>query len=153
MRFLFSTLLLAFAVSTAPAQCVAYGNPCTSSGMLAVCSSSPTVGSAWTIGERSGAACGYGTATPGTMFTLIGSCFQPGLPMDPPTTCAACGGCSLHVLPIMGVFTWSWPPRTTIINIPNDPRLVGGTLCMQDVCVDASASCICISPALQVTFL
>jgi hypothetical protein len=152
MRVVLVLVALLAACLTQPltAQCTAYGQPCTSSGMLAICSNSPVVGGTWTLGERSGTACGFSSTTPGTMFTLLGDCFQPGIPVDPPVSCANCGGCFLHVLPIWAAYAWTWPPRTTTLTIPSDPNLVGATFCMQDVCFNAGSSCVCMSAALQV---
>lgn len=132
------------------AQCTAYGQPCTSSGMLALCANAPVVGGTWTFGERSGTACGFTSTSPGTMYTLIGGCFQPGIPIDPPLACANCGGCFLHVLPAWAEFGWPWPPRTVSLQIPSDPNLLGATFCMQDVCVNAGSACVCMSAAMQV---
>ena len=152
MRSLLVTLVFMSALFARPAssQCSAYGQVCSSSGMVLTCVNSPIIGTNWTIGERSGTACGLSSAAPGTMFTMIGLCFAPGLPIDPPLACGNCGGCLLHVLPSLAELQWTWPPRTTALFIPSDPNLLGATLCIQDVCVNATSACVCMSGALQV---
>jgi hypothetical protein len=149
-----SVLVLAFALASpaAIAQCAAYGTACPS-GMLGICSSQPVVGTPWVLGQRDGSACGLSSTAPGPMFTLFGSCFAPGLPISSPPACTQCSGCSLHAFPVWATLQWTWPPRTTTIQIPSDPNLIGATLCIQDVCFNASAACICMAGALQVTFL
>ena len=150
---LFSLASIQLTSATAVAQCAPYGTSCTSSGMLFSCVTNPVVGTNWTLGERSGTACGFSTGSPGTMFTLIGLCFAPGIPIDPPLACSSCGGCALHVLPALADLQWTWPPRTVVLTIPSDPNLVGTNLCLQDVCVNSASACVCLSGAVQVTFM
>jgi hypothetical protein len=152
MRSILALVLLASAV-LAPAprsQCSPFGPPCASSGMQLVCSTRPLVGTTWRIGERDASACGHSSATPGTLFTVYGFCFGGGVPIDPPLSCPQCAGCFLNVLPSLGAVVWTWPPRTQDIPIPANTRLIGATFCMQDVCVEPSRGCACMSQAIQV---
>ena len=72
-------------------------------------------------------------------------------PINPPIACPNCTGCSLDVFPVLGSVTWTWPPRTTTINIPSNPGFIGVQFCAQDICTDTRRACVCLSNAIQVT--
>jgi hypothetical protein len=146
--------MFAFFMFTAAthAQCTAVGPGCRSSGMNLACGN-PRVGTNWIIGEQSAVSCGGSVTNPVPMLTLFGSCFVPGLPLDPPLMCAACGGCELNVLPIDFMVQWSWPPRTLTIPLPANPRLIGFQFCIQNACFDIRTACFCMSGAWQVTLM
>lgn len=150
-------MILAFCLvsltSVVSAQCTPQGNPCTAGGMNLVCSSTPRVGTNWMIGEQSGVSCGGSSTNPIPMFTALGSCFDLGIPLNPPLMCSNCTGCLLHVVPIDVVLQWSWPPRTVSIPIPNNRFLIGATFCIQNFCVNATTLCACASGAVQVVIM
>jgi len=153
MRFLscfLSALLAGALASSARAQCVAVGPGCAASGMNLFCGT-PQVGTTWTIAEQNAAACGGSSTNPVPILTVLGSCLVPGFVLNPPLTCPNCAGCELNVLPIDLVLQWTWPPRSTSIPIPNNPRLIGAQFCVQNACVDVITGCICLSGAGQAT--
>lgn len=126
------------------------GPGCAASGMNLVCGS-PQVGTNWLIGEQNASACGGTPTNPVPILTVFGMCVVPGLVLNPPVTCSSCGGCQLNVLPIDVVLQWTWPPRTTMVPIPNNARLIGAQFCIQNACVDPVNFCLCLSGASQVT--
>ena len=153
-RLVLRSLVLAVIVllgGTARAQCTSIGPGCASSGMDLLCVSAPQVGTTWTIGERDATACGALSTNPITIHTVAGFCQVPGLPLGAPLMCPNCTGCELNVLPILADFMWTWPPRTTTLQIPNNASIVGAVFCIQDACVDMARSCVCVSNAMQVT--
>lgn len=154
MRTLVLAVAFLFAALVTPltAQCTPLGTPCASSGMNLVCGS-PQVGTNWVMGEQNGAACGGSISNPIPMFTALGSCFDLGIPLNPPLVCNHCTGCLLHVIPIDVVLQWSWPPRTVTVPIPNNRYLIGAMFCIQNFCVDTTSLCICASGAAQVVIV
>lgn len=93
------------------------------------------------------------TSDPIPMLTALGSCFAPGIPLNPPLMCGNCTGCLLHVIPIDVVLQWTWPPRTFTVPIPSNRHLVGATFCIQNFCVNATTLCLCASGAAQVQIM
>lgn len=151
LRVLSAALLVSvFLVSATTAQCVPIGPRCTASGMALVCGN-PQIGTNWFVGETNAGACGGTGTNPVPMLTVFGTCQVPGAVLNPPLTCAACGGCELNVLPIDFMLQWTWPPRTAIVPIPNNVRLIGAQFCIQNACIDPINLCICLSGAAQVT--
>ncbi len=139
-----------FLASTTRAQCVAIGPGCAVSGMNLACGA-PRIGTNWVIGEQNAGACGGSVATSVPILTVFGTCQVPGIALNPPLACIRCGGCELNVLPIDFMLQWTWPPRTTIVPIPNNRFLVGYQFCIQNACLDPINFCFCVSGAWQVT--
>ncbi len=152
MRSLLVAVAFWFAAfsNSASAQCTPQGNPCLSSGMNLLCGSSPRIGTNWTVSEQSGASCGGSTTNPIPMYTVFGTCYDAGIPLNPPLMCNNCGGCLLHVVPIDVMLQWTWPPRTLTIPIPNNRHLVGALFCIQNFCINSASLCACASGAVQV---
>jgi len=144
--------VLATVLPTATAQATPIGS-CPSSGMQIACAQ-PQIGTNWWIGERSGTACGYNSGgAPIPMVTIFGGCI-PGIPIATPPACSHCSGCSLYVYPGFADMVWNWPPRTTVLPIPNDPNLIGAMFCMQNACIDQlTLSCVCVSGGMQVQIM
>ena len=154
MRVLVTLAAFAALVAANPvvtAQCVPVGSGCPASGMDLTCSAPPTIGTTWNIGERNASICGGTVANPAPMFTMFGGCFPTGIPLPPPLACPSCVGCFVHAFPEYFTLQWSWPPRTLSLPIPNDPGLIGATMCMQSYCGDMAAGCVCTGNAWQIT--
>ncbi|HLU37879.1 MAG TPA: hypothetical protein VK081_00745 [Planctomycetota bacterium] len=143
------SLVLFFFSARAEAQCTPIGPGCSTSGMNLACGA-PRIGMNWSIGEQSATVCGGSAVTPAPILTVLGMCSVPGLPFHPPLACTECGGCELNVFPIDFMLQWSWPPRTIHFPIPNNPWLVGASLCLQNACLDTTRFCFCLSGAAQV---
>jgi hypothetical protein len=141
-------LLLATLHGRADAQCNPFGTPCSTLPDL-LCGSLPQIGTIWQICHRSGC----NAAMPSNMFTLFGGCTSPGVPINPPIACASCAGCEWQALPSYATLVWTWPPRCTGFPIPNDPRIVSATFCIQNVCTDGINPCVCLSDTLKVTIM
>ncbi len=106
-------LLLATAL---PAQC----KPVPGTGCPGA--SRPICGGSTGVGQSFG-----GIFVGGSWYLLLGLCADPPIPLGPPITCNAV--CHLGVDPavhVVFVVHGGWS-----IQIPNDPRLIGATLCYQ----------------------
>jgi hypothetical protein len=137
--------LAAGALTAQPPPCAAFGNACP--GGMGISCNAPQVGMQWVLGERNAQACG----NPTQVLTMLGGCLSPGVSLGQPLLCAACSPCDWVTLPPYGTFQWTWPPRTTTIQVPSDPTLAGVTFCMQDICVNLTSACVCMSGAVQTT--
>jgi len=121
-------------------RCPSVGQSCNAGGTI--CSATvPRIGTTWQTCSVE-PSCG----TPNHVM-IFGPCL-PGPVLPAPPACASCATCPLNVGPVI-LLPWTAPCLS--VAIPTDAGLVGGQLCIQDVCVQSAMNCFCLTNTLQIT--
>lgn len=141
VRSLASVLLACSLFAPSPAQCVSRSGSC-AGGATMVCGTTPRIGTTVLF-------CAQTACQPSTNALFFGLCSNA-IPLPPGLACFNCTTCQLWVNPILVV--QPWPGIQCFgVAVPNNPSLVGGTLCLQNACLYQQTRCACLSNGLQVT--
>jgi len=126
-------------------------SPCTPvAGTGCPGSSGPQCSGSNSIGQAFKFAC-LNNGRADAQFLIVGNCLSQPFPFQPPVTCVP-GPCGLAVNFAAALLIVPTNFNTILVQIPNDPTLIGKSICMQCADVITPKLCLTLSEAVSVTF-